>query len=123
MFRLLRRALAAVHRAVAQTKTSLAERITRRINSLYDAVIEKGFVFHQMQPALQRQTGARGRPPRRTGHNLLIRLRDYKAEVLRFIADFDVPFTDNPAKPEPDRSARRRCQSRSRQTRLCSPAR
>jgi transposase len=100
MLRLLQRALAAVHQAVARNKTNLAERITRRINSLYDGIIEKGFAFHQRQPALQRKTGARGRPPRRTGHNLLIRLRDYKAETLRFIADFDVPFTNNLAEQD-----------------------
>ena len=41
--------------------------------------------------------GARGRPPRRTGHNLLLRLRDCKDDVLRFIADFDVPVTNNQA--------------------------
>jgi transposase len=95
MFRLLRRSLAAVHQAVAQNKTSLAERTARRINIVDDSIIEKGFVFHQRQPALEKRTGARGRPPRRTGQNLLIRLRDYKAEVLRFIADFAVPFTNN----------------------------
>jgi transposase len=52
MFRLLRRSLAAVHQAVAQNKTSLAEQTARRINIVYDSIIEKGFVFHQMQPAL-----------------------------------------------------------------------
>ena len=95
MFRLLLRALGAVDRAVARGQTSLAERISLRINRLYDAIVEKGFAFHQRQPALARQAGARGRPPRRTGHNLLIRLRDHKADVLRFIADFAVPFTNN----------------------------
>ena len=37
---------------------------------------------------------------RRTGHNLLIRLRDYKAKILRFIADFAVLFTNNLAEQD-----------------------
>jgi transposase len=56
-----------------------------------------GFALHEGQAPLLRTPGARGRPPRRTGHNLLLRLRDRKADVLRFTADFDVPFTNNQA--------------------------
>ncbi len=40
---------------------------------------------------------ARGRSPKRVGHNLLERLRDQKAAVLRFVFDFAVPFTNNQA--------------------------
>ena len=47
-----------------------------------------------------RRPGARGRPPRRTGHNLLLRLRDCKADVLRFTEDFAVPFTNNQAEQD-----------------------
>jgi len=35
-----------------------------------------------------------GAPP---GHNLLVRLRDYRDDVLRFLTDFTVPFTNNQA--------------------------
>ena len=31
------------------------------------------------------------------GHNLLIRLRDYKEDVLRFVENHQVPFTNNQA--------------------------
>jgi transposase len=47
-----------------------------------------------------RRPGARGRPPRRTGHNLLLRLRDCKADVLHFTEDFAVPFTNNQAEQD-----------------------
>ena len=39
----------------------------------------------------------RGRKPRRTGHNLLLRLANRKQDVLRFLSDLAVPFTNNQA--------------------------
>ena len=36
-----------------------------------------------------------GRTKRRPGHNLLERLKTYKDDVLRFLCDFAVPFTNN----------------------------
>ena len=44
--------------------------------------------------------GTRGRKARRPGHNLLLRLRDYRDDVLRFITDFAVPFTNNQAEQD-----------------------
>jgi len=35
--------------------------------------------------------------PRRTGHNLLLRLASRKQDVLRFLTDPNVPFTNNQA--------------------------
>jgi transposase len=37
----------------------------------------------------------RGRQPRRTGHNLLLRLSTRKGDVLRFLTHPTVPFTNN----------------------------
>ena len=39
----------------------------------------------------------RGRAPRRTGHNLLLRLVKRKEDTLRFLHDPTVPFTNNQA--------------------------
>ena len=39
----------------------------------------------------------RGRAPRRTGHNLLLRLAKRKEDTLRFLRDPTVPFTNNQA--------------------------
>ncbi len=58
----------------------------------YDSIVNDGLVFHESQPALE--SGSR-RKKHRIGHNLLIRLRDYKADVLRFLTDPEVPFTNN----------------------------
>jgi transposase len=65
----------------------------------YDAILLQGFAFHEAQPALVRASGKakirRGRTPRRVGHNLLLRLSTRKHDVLRFLSDPAVPFTNN----------------------------
>jgi len=101
MFRLLLKANKAVRRATEQGASALAERTLRRIVSLYDAIVSRGIAFHQQQPPLaRRRPGSRGSQPRRPGHNLLIRLRDFKTDTLRFLFDFAVAFTNNQAEQD-----------------------
>lgn len=100
MFWLLRHACKAVRRAVAQGASVLAGRAGRRIFKLYDAIVARGLAFHEQQPPLAKRTGARGRQARRPGHNLLIRFRNFKNDVLRFVSDFAVPFTNNQAEQD-----------------------
>jgi transposase len=100
MFRLLLKANNAVHRAIDHGESVLAERIKRRILRLYDAIVALGLAFHEQLPPLIKRSGTRGRQPRRPGHNLLIRLRDYKDDVLRFLCDLTVPFTNNLAEQD-----------------------
>ena len=64
----------------------------------YDTILADGRAFHEAQPALVRAVGTgkrRGRPPRRVGHNLLLRLSIRKTDVLRFLTDPRVPFSNN----------------------------
>jgi len=66
----------------------------------YDDILTRAVDFHQAQPPLQAISKAgkrRGRPKRRTGHNLALRLQTRKSEVLRFLTEPDAPFTDNEA--------------------------
>ncbi len=100
MSRLLVRAAKLVERAVAQGKVALSADCARRITAVYDAIFRRGLAFHDAQPPLTRRRGARGRSPKRVGHNLLQRLRDHKTEVLRFVFDFAVPFTNNRAEQD-----------------------
>jgi transposase len=90
---LLRRACHAVNLARERgvpMKPALIALIERR----YDALVAEGLAFHEAQPALAK-TRPRGRPPRRVGHNLLLRLSTRKPDVLRFLTDPRVPFTNN----------------------------
>ena len=48
---------------------------------------------YESQPALAK-TRRRGRRPRRVGHNLLLRLSTRRLDVLRFLTDPSVPFTN-----------------------------
>ena len=95
MQRLLRRACHAANLAREQGVT-LSPGFIALIGRCYDAVLTEGFVFHEAQPALiSTARKRRGRVPRRTGHNLLLRLRVRKMDVLRFLSDPTVPFTNN----------------------------
>jgi transposase len=69
-----------------------------RIERLYDSIVLRGISFHEAQTSLTR--GLRGRQKRRTGHNLAIRLRDYKDDALRFLFHSNVPFTNNQAEQD-----------------------
>jgi transposase len=97
---LLRAANKQVRDAKARGAVALTQADKRRVAAAYDAALAMGFALHEGQPPLVRTPGARGRPPRRTGHNLLLRLRHCKADVLRFIEDFEVPFTNNQAEQD-----------------------
>ena len=64
----------------------------------YDAILAEGFLFHEAQAPLARAVlegggKRRGRAPRRTGHNRLLRLAARKEDTLRFLHEATVPFT------------------------------
>lgn len=68
----------------------------KRLTHIYDKIIRDGLVYHQALTPLPCK-GKQGRQPRRTGHNLLLRFFHYKQDVLRFLHDPAVPFTNNDA--------------------------
>jgi transposase len=98
---LLRRACHAEHLARAK-ETAPGQRLTDLIDRRYDAIVAKALAFHaalQALPIKLKLDGnpRNGRPPRRIGHNLLLRLSGRKPDVLRFLTNPDVPFTNNQA--------------------------
>jgi len=98
MQRLLRRACYAANLAHEQAG-SLNPRLIALFDRCYDAILAEGLIFHEAQPALAKAR-RRGRPPRRVGHNLLLRLSTRKQDTLRFLTDPSVPFTNNLAEQD-----------------------
>jgi transposase len=101
MQRLLRRACHVTNRA-RERDVPLRPRLIECFERRYDAILAEGLAFHETQMPLVRAVfkGAgkrRGRAPRRTGHNLLLRLAKRKEDTLRFLRDPTVPFTNNQA--------------------------
>ena len=66
----------------------------------YWAAVRLGLAFHRQFSKLETKSLTRGRPKQRPGHNLLERLKTFKTETLRFMTDFDVPFTNNLAEQD-----------------------
>jgi len=62
------------------------------------AAVRLGLAFHRELPKLAAK--AHGRIKNRPGHNLLQRLKTFQTETLRFLTDFDVPFTNNLAEQD-----------------------
>jgi transposase len=93
MQRLLRRACHATNLA-RERGVPLKPDLITLIERGYDRILADGLAFHEGQPTLAK-AGRRGRQPRRVGHNLLLRLGIRKQDVLRFLTDPRVPFTNN----------------------------
>lgn len=75
---------------------TIPKSILIRLTELYESILHRGLDFHESLPPLTRKSN-RGRVKRRVGHNLLLRLFDYASDVLRFLTEPDVPFTNNQA--------------------------
>lgn len=85
----------APERPAGQTSALPPDRI-RTAERHYDRIIRAGIAWHEALPALHRDI-KRGRIRRRTGHNLLLRLKSLKQAVLLFLHNPAVPFTNNEA--------------------------
>ena len=98
---LLRRACHAERLARSKGK-ALDQRFIDLISRRHDAIVANGLAFHAALPPLTIKlkldgNPRGGRPPRRVGHNLLLRLSERKHDVLRFLTNPNVPFTNNQA--------------------------
>ena len=97
MAQLLRRIKQAVD-ATKETTDHLSASQLEAFEQQYDALLAEGFSGNPDPPPPP--TGSpkkRGRPKRSPPLNMLIRLRDFKPQVLAFMVDFRVPFDNNQA--------------------------
>jgi transposase len=91
----LRDACKAVGEARAKGETALSPVALQVFHARYWEAVREGMAWHRSLPRLEKAGGKSGRAKRRAGDNLLIRLHRFKDDVLRFLVDFEVPFTNN----------------------------
>ncbi|NBQ35876.1 MAG: IS66 family transposase [Actinobacteria bacterium] len=84
-----------------QAGEALSSKKIEFLERAYDKIIDRGFAYHEgLAPPMSTSTSSRGRRKRRTGHNLLLRFKEHKIGVLRFLSDPRVPFTNNQAEQD-----------------------
>lgn len=79
-------------RLLYQMRSSSPPNIDQALK-FYDQIIDYGLKYHEKLPPL---SGRKRRP----GHNLLLRLKNFKSSVLRFATDENIPFTNNLAEQD-----------------------
>lgn len=92
--RLLVEGKKAVALAKAEGKEALEAAQRDDLLARYDEQIAAGLAACPVKPP---EPGRKGRVKQDFATNLLLRLRDYKAETLRFLTDWRVPFDNNAA--------------------------
>ena len=77
----------------AGRESALDPALLERFATRFRDILREGLAFHRKPPRLPQ--AATGKTKRRPGENLLRRLHRFKDDVLRFLADFEVPFPNN----------------------------
>lgn len=97
MIDLLLEMKAQTQKALQENQTVLKADILKRLDKHYDRIVQKGLNANPFSPPIYAQAAPkkRGRPKKSKARNLLERLTDYKADIIRFCKDFSVPFDNN----------------------------
>jgi transposase len=66
----------------------------------YDDIVQEGFEANPEKPPDPKEKPKKGRTKQTPAHNLLKRLQNFNSEVLAFMHDFRVPFTNNQAEQD-----------------------
>jgi transposase len=96
----LARLLVEIKNTVDKTKVEknyLSKEQHRLFEKRYDALITTGLEKNPFveTKSIEGKPKKRGKPKQTPAYNLLLRLRDFKAETLAFMYDFSVPFDNN----------------------------
>ena len=81
-------------RLIATGQTQFPQETLKGFLTRYDNLIAEGI---EKNPIPKRFPGDRGRPGKGKTRCLLERMRDYKEDILRFVTNWSVPFTNNEA--------------------------
>jgi transposase len=84
----------AVYEHKQKNKKELSKYLLEKFETEYQKIIMAGKTFHS-NLGEPKQTGKRGRKKQRKGKNLLDRLDFNRDQVLGFMRDFSIPFTNN----------------------------
>ena len=90
----LTKALSLRDKAESQGKTRLPRKLLAALCAEYDAITARWF---SDQIVLRADDKEAGQKKRSAGHKLVRRFQKYRADMLRFLRDFSVPFTNNQA--------------------------
>jgi transposase len=71
---------------------SLDDPTLQRFEKEYDKLVRQGL---RLNPIREKKNKKRGRPKQTKATNLLMRLKEYRNNILSFMYDFRVPFTNN----------------------------
>lgn len=93
MHKLLTKMNKAVHIVKEKGKTALTKEQVGHFLTSYDKICNSALVYYP--PPDKKAKKSRGRVKQAKGKNLLDRLMKYKDATLRFLTNFDVPFTNN----------------------------
>jgi transposase len=95
MYALLSTMNQVVHQAKEDYKDHLSSKQIKKFTEQYEEIIQSAqHCYPPPDPTLKPK---RGRPKQDKGKNLLDRFSKYQDETLRFLSDFQVPFTNNQA--------------------------
>ena len=83
------------HRVMQNSPQNITIQWLTKFKKLYDLIINKALSYHENLGVLKKPK--RRRVKRRHGHNLALRLQKYDDNVLRFLSNPKVPFTNNQA--------------------------
>jgi transposase len=84
-----------VRDAKARSAPALECEAIKLFEHRYWAAVREGLAWRRSLPAFGGSTNAKKRKKQRPAHNLLNRFKTFKQETLRFLTDFEVPFTNN----------------------------
>ena len=93
--KLLRRANHRCEAARQEDKAALSPRQIRRIGKDYDTIVTQAQARNPRIVRHVQHDKRRGRVKQTIAFNLISRLREHAAAVLRFVTDLRVPFTNN----------------------------
>ena len=87
--------LSKINQAVNNAGDCLSPEASATYRKKYQSILKRGQIECPPPDESQRKKGSRGRMKRSKARNLLERLIDFEEEVLRFMDDPNVPFTNN----------------------------